>query len=350
MQMKAVTVARPEIDRRRLYTQQRWEALDYLARTHFESSAVQGRAMIYVTGSLARGEATEGSDMDLFVADCLNIVKDCASSNPNCDHLNYVDTAGLVHRLDQVRHDAGFRAFSRGGEFIRTHHLSRLVELMGDPLDDAENAFTARILLLINSRSLWNQEAYVEARQRILDAYWKLQESKADFHPILLMNDLRRWWSVLCLNFERYNKRQVVDDYSAKSPASRRIANLKLRYARMIAAFTPILLLIDGSDELGRVSRESVESILSASPVERLEALERDGRDARTRELAGTVLDRYDSYLILMRDPESAVSRLVVDESKWREIKTEAYDFHADFSSLYRSVGSDRLLYEYAQI
>ncbi len=344
-------IVRVEIERRRQYTEQRWEALNFLAQDFSDLAPIADRAFIYVTGSMARGEATEGSDLDLFVVDCLGQSGECSPSNAACDHLNYVETARLVAHLDDVRDDAEFRPFSRGGQFIRTHHLNRIVELTGDPQDDAENAFTARILLLINSRPLWNQAAYDVARSRILDHYWAMQQPDENFHPIMLMNDLRRWWSVVCLNFERFNRRQPMEDGTAVSPRERRLANLKLRYARAMAAFSPILALIDVSDTDGRVSRASVEHILRLSPVERLEEIQ-GAHQARelTVSLVDRVLDAYDAYLTFMKLPTDDQEQIVSIDSEWRVIKGDAYTFHESFVALYRAVGEGRLLYEYSLI
>lgn len=336
-------VTRAEIVRRRAYTEQRWDALDLLASKAFGDLAdVEGQSCIYVTGSMARDEATEGSDLDLFIIDQLS-----DEEKP----LTLVQSAHLIAHLDEVRDDAGFRAFSRGGEFIKPHPLASLLELIGDPQDDAENAFTARILLLINSRALTNVQAYEEARKRILNSYWQPQHPTADFRPVMLVNDVRRWWSVLCLNFERYNKQTVVDEYTARSGVERRIANLKLRYARLLGAFTPLLGFIVASDQDGVLARKDAEAVLDATPIQRLEDLEGDESIPEpTRLLVSSVLDRYDTYLQLMREGKDELQRFVSDDRHWHPTKAAAYEFHEEFVRLYRAVGESKVLYDYSLI
>lgn len=335
--------ARDEIERRQVLTEALWEKAAFLASSHFEPiGTISSRACIYVTGSVARGEATEGSDLDLFVVDQLS---DGDSS------LDYVQTSHLVAKLDAVRQDAGFRSFSRGGQFIRTHSFKEIVELIGDPRDDAENAFTARILLLINSRPLVNESAYSEARRQILDKYWAPQQPNAPFRPIMLLNDLRRWWGVVCLNFERYNPVKVVDQYTAVAGYERRINNLKLRHARVLAAYSPILRLIQLSDSSGFVEREQAEAILGETPVARIQALEVDqALSGGVRSLATEVLDRYDTYLAFMDKGKGELERAVSVEAVWTPLKEEAYEFHRKFAELLRTLGQGKTLFDYTLV
>lgn len=339
----AGTEQRPEVERRRAYTAQRWEALSLVASDKFvDGEAVTTRSCIYVTGSMARDEATEGSDLDLFVIDRLS--KDSAP-------LSYVETSHLIAHLDDVRGDAKFRPFSRGGEFVRTHSLESLLELIGDPMDDAQNAFTARILLLINSRPLTNRTAYDEARKRILDSYWIPQSPKDDFRPIMLVNDIRRWWGVLCLNFERYNKQVVIDEYTAHSPVDRRIANLKLRFARLMAAYTPIIGLIHSSSPEGLVKREDCESVLDDTPIGRLKKIEIDESAGNDAQAAATeLLNRYDRYLAFMNQSKDDLQRSVSKDATWHPEKVRAYEFHREFVRLYGLIGNGKALYEYSLV
>ena len=326
-----------EIARRREYTRQRWEALALLASEHFDEVDLASRTCIYVTGSMARDEATEGSDLDLFVVDELR-----AEDRP----LNYVETSQLVARLDNVRRDGQFRPFSRGGEFIRTLSMQDLVKLIGDPQDDALNLFTARMLLLINSRPLTNPDAYERAWKTVLDRYWAPQDPEADFRPVMLLNDIRRWWGVLCLNFERFNPFTVVDEYTARTSTERRVANLKLRFARVMAAYTPIVGLLDISRPDGLISRQECEDVLRRSPVRRLEEL--TGTAGNVSEAAAIVLEAYDQYLAFMNKSKSDLFRAVRRDDSWASEKSKAYDFHEKFVSLYRAVGQDKTLFEYS--
>jgi hypothetical protein len=52
-----------------------------------------------------------------------------------------------------------------------------MVEEIGAVGDDYSNRFTARVLLLINSRPLVNGDQYQLAREEVLHAYWRRAES-----------------------------------------------------------------------------------------------------------------------------------------------------------------------------
>lgn len=185
----------PEISRRFDYTTATFNNLRLLADLHWKDldlPAIDGgvadisdRACIYVTGSVARGEASEGSDLDLFIMDDID---------EGVKRLGYVETAHLVSTLDKIRLDAGFRPFSGGGTWVSTHSLQQVLRETGSPVDDAKNTFTARILLLLNSKPILNDAAYERGRTAVLDRYWQSSDRSKSRFPIMLINDIRRWW------------------------------------------------------------------------------------------------------------------------------------------------------------
>lgn len=338
-----------QINARAKWTQERLTYLDDLASNHFAAlGELQDRACIYITGSMARGEAMQGSDLDLFVVDSL---PKSADEKSYVEGLSYIETAHLLSTLDKVRQLGGFRPFSRGGEFLKTHSFAKFLTLLGDPQDDAENAFTARMLLLINSRPLLNPDKHSQMWDRVLDAYWAPMNPKADFRPIMLMNDIRRWWGVLCLNFERYFPQTPVDDYRAAAGAERRVANLKLRFARSMACYSTVLRLIHLSDPTGIVRRVDAERALKENPIDRVQAVEGDNALPRgAQQLATTVLHSYDTYLGVVAKPKEDLARFVSVDVNWRPVKQSAYEFHKSFSDLLRTVGAGKPLLDYALI
>lgn len=333
-----------EIRRRQEVTRARWTALETaVGYDQAPIAEIAKRACVYVTGSMARTEATEESDLDVFVVD---------SVSPGISSLSSVEYAHLLSWLDRVRLAAKFRPFSRGGHFLSVHSFDSMVASIGDSSDDARNAFTARMLLLINSAPLLNEPAYSEMRRRALDAYWYeggsdgtagLAPPDKPRFPIMLINDLRRWWGVVALNFERDHRfDQVKQDEDGV--VDRRIANLKLRYARMLAVYSVILGVVADSTKDG-VTRPQVECVLDATPIERLEVV-----GATYPELNGyvsSVLQSYDKHLLLLRGSKEDVRSRLSDNHTWSRVKTDAYNFHTEFTELFQRAGNGRALYEY---
>ncbi|MGY3555138.1 nucleotidyltransferase domain-containing protein [Williamsia sp. R60] len=341
-----------ELARRREHTRGRWTALSMGGRLLWpklehadrdDTPHISNRACIYVTGSVARDEASEASDLDLFVLDDLPVSK---GSNESRGRLNYVESARLIEALDELRGAAEFRPFSRGGEFIQPHSFMTILSEIGAPTDDASNSFTARLLLLMNSRPLLNADAYDLAREQVLSAYWDRSSSDDPFFPIMLTNDIRRWWGVLCLNFERYNRRMKGEGF--KSTPKRRMENLKLRYSKLLGVYSTILDLVDRSASEG-LTRISAQEVFDSLPIDRvLNVSSRHPETSAVPALAHEVLSMYNDYLTFVATSEDQLLEALADDTTWKEQQALAFAFHEKFVRLFSTAGQNRSpLYEY---
>lgn len=338
---------------RRRFTELKWEqllaALElFQAELEADFEHVFHLGCSYVTGSVARDEANEHSDLDLFIMDSLP-GPDTAPQR----RLTSLEQAHLLSTIDRARHAVGFRPFSQGGRYLACHDFSEMANAIGGSEDDVTNRLTARMLLLLNSRPLVNEPAYTLARDVTLDRYWR-QESDAEvqFHPVFLINDIRRWWSVLLLNFEFLNPPAAAGDESAearKRRAKRRLNNLKLRYARLLAAYTPILGLLNIA-EPGGIRRSRASSVLDPPPLERLEAIRTSATDTRTLRLTEELIGMYDQYLNFMSGTEVDLYDRVL-AADWREeIKARAYHFGDVVKTLMQHLGEGSSVYRYVVV
>lgn len=97
----------------------------------------------YVTGSYGRLEASPYSDIDIFFV--LN------NSNA-AERMPKVDEHHLYSALAKICKGLKLPEFSNDGEYLRVHQLTEILENVGNPKDDFSNNFTARMLLLLESR------------------------------------------------------------------------------------------------------------------------------------------------------------------------------------------------------
>lgn len=342
----------PELARRYEFSEVMWADLERISATEWKNLAARGtskagvekiseRACIYVTGSLARYEAELTSDLDLFVMDAIK---------HEADRLTYVENAHLISSLDHVRSEVGFRPFSAGGKYIHTHSLHEIIDQTGSQQDDALNTFTARILLLMNSKPLLNERAYEYSWRRVLDRYWQNFDPEKPYLPIMLMNDIRRWWGVLGLNFEERNPKSIPgEDGSLLPQPEREINNLKLRYSRLIACYSVLVAFVYRSTRKG-ILRGEAEQILRLTPVERflyLLSVAQDDKQTMTHRI-DNVLHQYNDYLALASTPHDELVRSFTSDTFRHEQKNKAYKFHRDFFELFEATGRGKLLYEYA--
>lgn len=132
-----------------LLIQRRSLAAERIAKLQKELSAAEalckGKACAYITGSVARGEASPHSDLDLF------IVSKGTSKDP---HLTRLDEIVIKADLIEATKKLGFPPFSGDGEYLTRHIISELTGALGQPHDDVNNTFTARLLLLLESKLL----------------------------------------------------------------------------------------------------------------------------------------------------------------------------------------------------
>ena len=181
------------LNKRRIETAQRTEALrDKLARAE---ELCGETACVYMTGSFGRGQASAHSDLDLF------IVGQGTHEVPALSRLNQI----LVKaELIEASRNLGFPDFSGDGEYLIHHTLEDLLVTLGKPEDDANNTFTARLLLLLESTPLIGAPAYHRIVDDVIASYWRdYQDNKANFNPAFLANDILRMWRTFCVSMRR---------------------------------------------------------------------------------------------------------------------------------------------------
>jgi hypothetical protein len=106
--------------------------------------------------------------------------------------------------------------FSGDGRYLVHYSVDDFTETLGTPEDDVTNTFTARLLLLLESRVLLEESVYRDVTEEVIAAYWRdYEDHKTDFMPAFLANDILRLWRTFCVNYEARTER-VPDDERLK--------------------------------------------------------------------------------------------------------------------------------------
>ena len=163
--------------------------------------------------------------------------------------------------------ELGFPKFSNDGEFLTILQKPMILKHLGDRSDDYENHFTARLLMILESRCVFGENAYNAILKDILQAYFRdYPDHPKNFQPTFLVNDILRFWKTLCLNYE--NKRnQPKCDQGRK--ISQKFKNLKLKFSRKLTCFGSICYIVSQS---GDISEEDIMKMSKLSPLQRLMA------------------------------------------------------------------------------
>jgi hypothetical protein len=91
-----------------------------------------------------------------------------------------------------------------------------------------------RLLLLLESQPLWNEDLFDTLRAKIVDAYTQAIAADPSKHFVLLMNDLMRYFRTICVHYHN----EMVSEYG-KWP----IRNIKLRHSRVIMYSSLIVVI-----------------------------------------------------------------------------------------------------------
>jgi len=269
---------------RRTEAQRRLDQLRTQLRTRLdciEAKFPDPDVCIYATGSLARLEATENSDLDAFF-----LLSGKSDDNP----LGRIRDVRILNAVLLSAEDNGFPDFSNDGEYLKFLHIEDVLHQIGGREDDYNNALTARMLMLLESKYLYNEELYGRFKKKLIEAYFEdFHDHSKSFRPIFLLNDVIRFWRTMCLNYE--NGRQWRMSDSEKS-AKGHLANLKLKFSRLNICYSFI------SHLLNKGSTQTPEDVLETSaltPIERLQDI-RDS-DAGFKSAVDLLLEEYKWFL-----------------------------------------------------
>ena len=255
----------PKLSTRKEKTKRQYQRAKELFET-LEQKSVS----IYTVGSIGRDEIGEKSDLDLFF-----IAEDKISKLE--EHKLFAESIAFNKKLE-------FEDFSNDGEFLRVHAINRDMMNIGNPKDDNDNFFTARMLLLLESKPLFNETLYNNCLEKLINIYFRDFNENQQFVPLFFLNDLLRFWRTLCLNYESAR-------IELNKPARKK--NLNLKYSRMITIFGTVLYIL--TEE--KLTTNKVVEMCAYSPLERFARALDKLDDSSFKDEFETVLDIYESFL-----------------------------------------------------
>lgn len=262
--------------------------------------AARSDVTCYAVGSIGRLEASETSDIDAFF---VSVDPEVSVGNPKLKEIE------LFADFIRIVNESGFPEISNDGQFLEVLSLEKMMTDFGAPSDDFDNLFTARMLLLLESRCLFNEVKYNQLMQAVLSTYFRDKEDhRDDFRPTILMNDIVRYWKTLCLNYENKRNKQRGDEHRKFQ-----IKNIKLKYSRMLTCFGTVAGLCSFT---GPINEEDVLKMAKVTPMQRIkDAVERTGRE-QTK--LNDLEDLYSGFLKFCSSCE-ADEAFPIDEKQYEE-------------------------------
>lgn len=290
---------------------------------------------VYVTGSYGRLEAWAESDIDLFF---LHGGSDDEGPFPYTTFIRIA--AALIDSTQAMQ----FPAFTGDGEYLEVHYVGEMERVLGGREDDYVNAFTARMLLLLESRPLLNDEVYESLLARIIGFYFRdYEDHQADFLPIFLQNDILRFWRTLTLNYEHHRLKllPLSGPELANKKADSGVKNFKLKFSRLSTCFSMVAHLSSAEPP---VTPEQVRELCGLTPTDRFRALR--GRSDTMDGLLDDLEDQYAEFLEITQQAETDLQAHFGDSSRRRSALGQANRYGATIYKLLSEITpADRLRY-----
>jgi predicted nucleotidyltransferase len=291
-----------------------------------------GKACVYSTGSFARGEAHEWSDLDLFIV---------GTSTQHKRDLRRLDEIRIKADLIEATQKEGIPEFSGDGRYLDHYTVHELTSTLGKPEDDVTNTFTARLLLLLESRPLLEPIVYRKITEDVVSAYWiDYIDHKSDFTPAFLANDILRLWRTFCVNYEARTLR-VPDIEKAK----RKLKNYKLKYSRQLTCYSALLYLLALHTQKGTVSPEDAAQMITLSPTERLEWLLGENGLSSAHTGVRKLISSYETFLQNTAQPESVLIEIFLDRTISKQYFAAAASFGDQMFEVIEAIGQRQRLH-----
>lgn len=299
-------------------------------------SLAKGKACVYTTGSFGRCEASRHSDLDLFIAG-----KNDGKPVPGPDGkegslLTRLDEICIKADLIEVTRKLKIQEFSGDGRYLTHYSLSELTKTLGTPEDDVTNTFTARLLLLLESRPLLESEVYRQITEDVVAAYWRdYEDHKTTFIPAFLTNDILRLWRTFCVNYEARTER-IPEDAKAEG----KLKNYKLKHSRLLTCYSAILYLLAIYRNSGTVHPSDAMSMIKLTPTERLEWLLTQPYLATAHHGVHSLLGQYEVFLKTTNAGKKELIQEFMDKATSQSHMREASKFGDLMFEVLTSIGN----------
>lgn len=285
---------------------------------------VSDTTCVYAIGSYGREEAGEHSDIDLYIV--------CDENNQN-PVLGPLDEICLKADLISAARRHNFPEFDAGGKYLVSYTVNRLVGTLGMPEDDAENTFTARLLLLLESQALLGSEFRFRAIEEVLASYWRdYADHQEEFVPAFLVNDIIRLWRTFCVNYEARTSESTQEKRS-----KRKLKNYKLKHSRMMTCYSAIVYMLHVFSRTGTVTPVAAREMCSLTPVQRFQRVASGvGGDE-----IGALLESYSQFLDGTDHSEEHLIEKITSGDADNHFREQANQFSERMFNVLSTVGAD---------
>jgi predicted nucleotidyltransferase len=242
---------------------------------------------IAVAGSFGRDEASEVSDADVII-----VLQDGSHEDAERQAFEQRVVDATASEFERF----GIARPNPKGVFANPRTMEELLPAADDggfgTPDEPADLMGKRLLLLLESKPLWNEQAYDGVIDEIFGRYTDAHVGD-DFakEHVYMLNDLIRYFRYICVNYQ-----STFGNENEKWP----LRNVKLRHSRLLM-YSGLLALI-GTASMHQDERKVgiVRDGLRLTPLERMRFAYDECQDFNFFRLAGL----YDTFLARISDPD----------------------------------------------
>jgi len=231
---------------------------------------------IVVAGSFGRLDASPESDLDYMV---LTETQD-------------KDTDEIKAAIREAAQEVGIQMPNPTGVFSEVIPITDMIEKTGSR-EDTLSSLAQRMLLLMETKPLYNETLYRNVVDRILRKYLALVIDDPSKEALFFINDIIRYFRTICVNYE-FNFWKEEDKWVMR--------NVKLRHSRILMYAGLLFLVLNASKHTEHDDSKLAYILprIELTPLEKIAHVYKDNHDHS----ASRVYSIYDVFLRKVSDPE----------------------------------------------
>ena len=273
------------------------------------AGVVPSSEMIFINGSFARKEASEGSDVDFYI-----VTKNDDMSPKWAD-----EAKSAIEKIVPV-------APAEDGAFYHVEQLETLIKNIGGAQDNNHN-ITRRMLLLLEGEWLFNEAGLKDIRRKILERY--IADSITDHQlALFLLNDIVRYYRTMAVDYEF----KTVETEEVKPWA---IRNIKLIFSRKLLYASGLFSVATTAERTRHQKISELEKLFNLTVIDRMQTI----CGPRSRPM----LESYNHFLSKLGEPSVRAHLKSLDKDQrqhdviFRELKNEGHHFTRELLKLFES-------------
>ena len=261
----------PTIQSNRKYTVSMLKSLNNGLNAKYNNN---DKFCIAIAGSFGRLEASKLSDADIFIVYDERMEK-------------YELERTRLDMLEQVR-NLGINASNPRGVFTEPSFLGQLIANIGALYDPVPH-LSQRMLLLMESKALYNYEFFRSAIKKLINKYCEhvINDPKKEF--VFLLNEVIKYFRTICVNYQ-FTFWRANENWP--------IRNIKLKNSRILM-YGGLLMLILNASKYAKDKFDYLTAHIELTPIEKISHVYIDNKEDPSQ-----FLQLYEAFLSNMSKKE----------------------------------------------